>query len=158
MLPGSPVEAHPEARRPRKARAATASGAHAVAEPLDTPAPPAAAQGVMPAGPDHQPSEIPTGKTPAGDGVAPAPVAPFKVEDISPELGWLLIGAGIIGIIAPGIPGAPFLVVGGMVLVPGGKKRLSRWVGDNPPKFVRESLGQLGRFVNDLESRYPRPK
>ncbi len=82
----------------------------------------------------------------------------FKLENLSGEIGWLLIGAGVIGILTPGIPGTPFVIVGTMVVVPGGKKRLSRWIGDNPPRFIKGALGQLGRFVDDLERRYPRAK
>ena len=52
--------------------------------------------------------------------------------------------------------GTPFLFAGVFVLVPGGPRLLSRWAGRNPPKIVRIAMRQIGRFLDDLERRYPR--
>jgi hypothetical protein len=73
-----------------------------------------------------------------------------RVEQVPKEAGWLLITAGVVGLVVPGVLGTPFLLAGALVLVPGGSKLLSRWAG-------RTAMRQVGRFLNDLERRYPRP-
>ena len=80
----------------------------------------------------------------------------LHLDTLTTEVGWLLVTAGVIGVIAPGIPGTPFLIVGVLVITPGGTKLLSRWVGKNPPRIVKAGMKQIGRFLDDLERRYPR--
>jgi hypothetical protein len=80
----------------------------------------------------------------------------LRVEHLPREAGWMLVTAGVVGLIVPGMPGAPFLFAGALVLVPGGPRLLSRWVGRNPPQFVHTAMRQVGRFLEDLERRYPR--
>jgi hypothetical protein len=80
----------------------------------------------------------------------------FDVEHLPKEAGWALITAGMVGLVVPGIIGTPFLLAGAFVIAPGGPKLLSRWAGRNPPKFARFAMRQIGRFLNDLERRYPR--
>ena len=82
--------------------------------------------------------------------------AELHLDSLTTEVGWLLVTAGVIGVIAPGIPGTPFLIVGVLVITPGGTKLLSRWVGKNPPRIVKTGMKQIGRFLDDLERRYPR--
>ncbi len=89
--------------------------------------------------------------TPTGETV-------LVVEQLPREVGWLLISAGMVGVVVPGVLGTPFLLAGAIVLAPGGSKLLSRWAGRNPPKFVRSAMGQIGRFLDDLERRYPRAR
>ena len=79
----------------------------------------------------------------------------LRVEHLTTEAGWLLITAGLVGVIAPGIIGTPFLLTGAFVLVPGGPELLSRWSGGNSPRVVRALLRQIGRFLDDLGRRYP---
>jgi hypothetical protein len=82
-----------------------------------------------------------------------------RIEKLPKEAGWALITAGVIGVIAPGIVGVPFLVAGAFVLAPGGPRTLSRWAGRKPRKFVHSALRQICRFIDDLERRYPhRPR
>jgi hypothetical protein len=78
-----------------------------------------------------------------------------RIEKLPKEAGWALITAGVIGVIAPGIVGVPFLVAGAFVLAPGGPRTLSRWAGRKPRKFVHSALRQICRFIDDLERRYP---
>jgi hypothetical protein len=80
----------------------------------------------------------------------------LRFDTLTTEVGWLLVAAGVIGVVAPGIPGTPFLLVGALVVTPGGTKLLSRWAGKNPPRIVRAGMKQIGRFLDDLERRYPR--
>jgi uncharacterized membrane protein YbaN (DUF454 family) len=72
-----------------------------------------------------------------------------RVEQLPKEAGWLLITAGVVGLVVPGVLGTPFLLAGAVVLAPGGSKLLSRWAGHS-------AIRQIGRFLDDLERRYPR--
>jgi len=82
----------------------------------------------------------------------------LRVEQLPRGAGWLLITAGVAGLVVPGVPGTPFLLAGAIVLTPGGSRLLSRWVGRNPPEFVRSAMRQISRFLDDLERRYPRTR
>jgi hypothetical protein len=89
---------------------------------------------------------------------ADVPVLTERVEQLPRGAGWLLITAGVAGLVVPGVPGTPFLLAGAIVLTPGGSRLLSRWVGRNPPEFVRSAMRQISRFLDDLERRYPRTR
>jgi hypothetical protein len=78
-----------------------------------------------------------------------------RIEEWPRDVGWVLVTAGVIGVIAPGIIGMPFLVAGAFVLTPGGPRMLSRWAGRKPRKFARSALRQICRLLDDLERRYP---
>jgi hypothetical protein len=80
----------------------------------------------------------------------------LRIEQLTTETGWLLITAGMVGVVVPGVVGLPFLLAGAVVVTPGGTKLLARWAGDNPPRIVRGAMKQIGRFLDDLERRYPR--
>ena len=95
-------------------------------------------------------------KTASSGNDAPAPSAAagaestaVLVEQLPREAGWLLITAGVVGLVVPGVLGTPFLLAGAAVLTPGGSKFLSRWAGHSATR-------QIGRFLDDLERRYPR--
>jgi hypothetical protein len=79
----------------------------------------------------------------------------LRVERLTPEAGWMLITAGVVGVIVPGIAGTPFLLVGIFVLLPGGPQLLSRWSRGNLPRFVRFAVRLIARLLDDLERRYP---
>jgi hypothetical protein len=78
-----------------------------------------------------------------------------RIEEWPRDVGWVLVTAGVIGVIAPGIIGMPFLVAGAFVLTPGGPRMLSRWAGRKPRKFAHSALRQICRLLDDLERRYP---
>ena len=78
-----------------------------------------------------------------------------RIENLPKEAGWILIAAGVIGVIAPGVAGVPFLVAGAFVVTPGGPRFLSRWAGRKPRKFAHSVLRQMCRLLDDLERRYP---
>jgi hypothetical protein len=86
---------------------------------------------------------------PAHDQSAFHELTPVRAEQLPKEAGWLLITAGIVGLVVPGLLGTPFLLAGAVVLTPGGSKLLSRWAGHSATR-------QVGRFLDDLERRYPR--
>lgn len=79
-----------------------------------------------------------------------------RLAELPREAGWLLITAGTLGVVVPGIIGTPFLVAGAVALAPGGHTLMSRWAGRNPPKLVRSAMRQMERFLDDLDRRYPR--
>lgn len=78
-----------------------------------------------------------------------------RIEQFPREFGWLLVYVGVLGIVLPGIIGFPFVIAGGAVLMPGGRKRLARWAGRNPGRLVRASLRQITRMADDIDRRYP---
>jgi hypothetical protein len=86
---------------------------------------------------------------PAQDQFAVQELTPVRVDELPKEAGWLLITAGVVGLIVPGVFGTPFLLAGAVVLAPGGSRLLSRWAGHS-------AIRQIGRFLDDLERRYPR--
>ena len=79
-----------------------------------------------------------------------------RIEELPREVGWALVTAGVIGVIVPGILGAPFLAAGALVLTPGAPRAVSRWAFRRPRKSVQSALRQIIRFLDDLERRYPR--
>ena len=73
----------------------------------------------------------------------------LRIAYLPKEAGWALITAGVVGLVVPGVVGTPFLLAGAVVLAPGGSKLLARWA-------PRSATRQLGRFLDDLERRFPR--
>jgi hypothetical protein len=78
-----------------------------------------------------------------------------RVEHLSHSVGWLLVSAGVVGLILPGIIGTPFLIMGGLALWPGNRKTVERWRKGHSPKMFHGSMRQINRFLDDLEKRYP---
>jgi hypothetical protein len=79
-----------------------------------------------------------------------------RVEHLNRGVGWILISAGIIGIIVPGVIGTPFLIMGALALWPGNHNRVERWRQGHSPKVFHGAMKQINRFLDDLEKRYPR--
>ncbi|MFI5458493.1 MAG: hypothetical protein ACHRXM_23930 [Isosphaerales bacterium] len=77
-----------------------------------------------------------------------------KIKQLPKEVGVMLITAGIVGLILPG-PGTPAIIAGGLVLWPKGFGKLESWLERRYPGVHRQSMKQIGRFLNDLEKRYP---
>jgi hypothetical protein len=78
-----------------------------------------------------------------------------KIERLPRDVGWLLIGVGALGLILPGVIGFPFAIAGTAVVTAPRPMRLTRWIGRSPPKLVLRGLRQVGRMLDDLETRYP---
>ncbi len=79
-----------------------------------------------------------------------------RIEKLPREAGWALVTAGVIGLIAPGVVGFPFVVAGAVVLTPGGPRKLAHWASRKPRKYAHAALRQICQLVDDLERRYPR--
>ena len=90
------------------------------------------------------------------------PIADHNDDDLSAikamptELGVLLLIVGVGGLLLPGPVGAPFVVMGGVILWPRGFERLQIGFQRRFPNAHRQSMKQLRRFVSDLDQRYPR--
>jgi hypothetical protein len=77
-----------------------------------------------------------------------------RLEELPKEIGVMLVAAGVVGLILPG-PGTPALVAGGLVLWPGAFNKLELWLERRYPDVHKKSMRQIGRFLDDLEKRYP---
>ncbi|MEW6037010.1 MAG: hypothetical protein AB1648_01985 [Pseudomonadota bacterium] len=78
-----------------------------------------------------------------------------RIRRMPHDVAWLLITAGVVGLVTPGVLGLPFLAMGGLVLWPGSNKRLEHWLNGQPPRLLKGGMKQIGRFLDDLERRYP---
>jgi uncharacterized membrane protein YbaN (DUF454 family) len=81
-----------------------------------------------------------------------------RLEELPKELGVLLMAVGTLGYILPGVIGAPAFIAGGVVLWPRAFGRVENWFERRFPKVHRESMRQIGRYLDDLERRYPTPR
>ena len=94
--------------------------------------------------------------SPTPDGRADDEPVVLRIDELPRDVGWVLVYVGVLGVVLPGIIGFPFVIAGGAILLPGGPKALTRWMGPNPPPVVHASMKQISRLVFDLERRYPR--
>jgi hypothetical protein len=67
------------------------------------------------------------------------------------DIGWIFVAVGVLGVILPGIIGFPFVIVGGAVLFPGGRKWLSKQTARKPGNTTRAFVRQMKRFLDDFE-------
>jgi len=78
-----------------------------------------------------------------------------RIKDLPREVGVMLMTVGVLGIILPGIVGTPAAIAGGLVLWPKAFGKVENWFERRFPKMHKQSLYQINRYLNDLESRYP---
>jgi len=62
---------------------------------------------------------------------------------------------GVLGFILPGVVGTPAAIAGGLVLWPKAFGKVENWFEKRFPQIHKQSLYQINRYLNDLESRYP---
>ncbi len=98
----------------------------------------------------------PHGTDVAAEQTAEDDQAILRITNLPRDVGWMMISVGVLGVILPGLPGVPFLVAGVAVLSPGGPQLLTRWAKRRPKGVVHTGLKQIGRWLDDLERRYPR--
>ncbi len=87
---------------------------------------------------------------PAGSEAAEA----IRINELPKEVGVMLIAAGIVGIVLPG-PGTPAVIAGGLALWPNAFGKLESWFERKYPDVHKKGMKQIGRFLTDLEKRYP---
>ena len=80
-----------------------------------------------------------------------------RIKDLPKDLGVMLVTIGGLGLVLPGLVGAPALVAGGLVLWPKAFTRVEGWLRRQSPSLHSKSIKQLGRFLDDLERHYPTP-
>ncbi len=78
-----------------------------------------------------------------------------RVKHLNRNMGWVLISAGLVGIVIPGVIGTPFVILGSLVLWPGSQKLLDKWRRNHRSRFVNAALRQVDRYLDDIERRYP---
>jgi hypothetical protein len=79
-----------------------------------------------------------------------------RLEELPKELGVLLASVGVLGFVLPGVAGTPALIAGGLVLWPKTFSKVEGWFLSRFPVAHRASMKQVGRFLDDLDQRYPR--
>lgn len=79
-----------------------------------------------------------------------------RIQKLPHDIGWLLMTAGVVGMVMPGVLGTPFLVLGGLILMPATSQRAEHWLAGHSPRIFKGSIRQINRFLDDLERRYPR--
>lgn len=77
------------------------------------------------------------------------------LESLPKEVGLFLLAIGVGGIVLPGPVGAPFFLMGGVVLFPGAFGPLEQKFRRRFPDAHAEAMKLVRRFVGDLERRYP---
>jgi len=117
--------------------------------------------------PGPEPRHVPysNGAEPAAGPAPPAEPAPAvseeeeevlrQIRNLPPELAVLLLSVGVLGIVLPGIIGTPAIIAGGLALWPKAFGRAESWFEKRCPSVHRQSLKQMGRFLADLDRRYP---
>jgi hypothetical protein len=78
-----------------------------------------------------------------------------RIKDLPKEVGVMLMTVGVLGFVLPGVVGTPAIIAGGLVLWPKAFGKVESWFERRFPKIHRQSLYQINRYLNDLESRYP---
>ena len=89
------------------------------------------------------------------NGEAAPSAAHLRLRRLPPEVGAVLLTAGIAGVLLPGPVGTPLLLAGGVALMPSVFGRLERWVATRFPTMHDEGMRHVDRFIDDLERRYP---
>ncbi len=78
-----------------------------------------------------------------------------RIKDLPKEVGVMLMTVGVLGLALPGVVGTPAMIAGGLVLWPKAFGKVENWFEHKFPKVHKQSLHQIHRYLNDLESRYP---
>jgi len=101
----------------------------------------------------HPQQDAPADPGPAGPEASAQTLR--RISHMPRDVGWLLVAAGIVGEAAPGVFGTPFWIMGTLILWPSVGTRMESWLERRAPKIFAGSMKQIGRFLDDLERRYP---
>ncbi|MFN0054649.1 MAG: hypothetical protein ACKV0T_20955 [Planctomycetales bacterium] len=78
-----------------------------------------------------------------------------RLRNLPPEVGMVVVAAGVAGLLLPVVPGTPLLLLGGLILSPDGFAQLDGWVQRWFPRMHRYGFHQIDRFLDDFDRRYP---
>jgi hypothetical protein len=78
-----------------------------------------------------------------------------RLEDLPREVGVMLMAVGVLGWVLPGVVGGPAVIAGGLVLWPSKFRKVESWLEKKFPKVHHLGMRQIGRYLDDLERRYP---
>ena len=78
-----------------------------------------------------------------------------RIKELPKEVGVMLVSVGTLGLVLPGLMGTPAIIAGGLVLWPGTFSGVEGWLRRRNPGLYHRGMKQLGRFLDDLERRYP---
>ena len=84
--------------------------------------------------------------------------ADLDVKSLPKEVGVMLMAVGVLGVVLPGVIGAPALVLGGVVVWPKAFGKVEKWLEKRCPKVHKQSLMQIHRYLIDLDRRFPSPR
>jgi hypothetical protein len=101
--------------------------------------------------PDPQAESRPTPLEDVGD----PPTSILRIKDLPKEVGVMLVSVGALGVVLPGMMGTPAVIAGGLVLWPSTFGKVERWFQRRYPAAHREGMKQIGRYLDDLDRRYP---
>lgn len=74
---------------------------------------------------------------------------------LPPEIGAMLIIAGVAGVLLPGPIGTPMIIAGALVVWPKTFAPVERSFAKYCPHLHREGVRQVRRYVSDLQRRFP---
>jgi hypothetical protein len=78
-----------------------------------------------------------------------------RLQELPREVGAMLVSVGVLGWLLPGMAGTPALIAGGLVLWPGAFGKVEEWFQRRYPELHKQGMRQVGRYLDDLEQRYP---
>ncbi|RUL83946.1 hypothetical protein [Tautonia sociabilis] len=78
-----------------------------------------------------------------------------KIGELPKEVGVMLLSVGALGFVLPAVAGTPAILAGGLVLWPRTFGKVDRWLQRRCPVAYRQGMKQIGRYLDDLERRYP---
>jgi hypothetical protein len=80
--------------------------------------------------------------------------AEARIKDLPREVGAMLVSVGVLGVVLPGMMGAPAIIAGGLVLWPGTFGKFESWFQRRYPEMHKQGMRQVSRYLDDLERRY----
>jgi hypothetical protein len=81
-----------------------------------------------------------------------------RIQELPREVGAMLVSVGVLGWLLPGMAGTPALIAGGLVLWPSAFGKVEEWFQRRYPILHKQGMRQVGRYLDDLEQRYPEIK
>jgi hypothetical protein len=78
-----------------------------------------------------------------------------RLSRLPAEVGVILIGIGMAGVVLPGMIGIPLIVTGSAALMPQTIAPVERWIEERFPNAYEQGMRHVDRFLQDFYRRYP---